>query len=197
MRSFHVDPLGSHVFHPDCLQPWLKVNGSCPVWYVLHLLFKLYSLFRSRFSLVPDEDDPTRSRQRNTNQNQGGPPTVTGLLQRLWGQNGTASTRNPTSPTDGLQSTSPAPSQPPQHIVSSSPSRTPTTNGPPVDESTNSLGPSEQVGQQTSSFHTDIPDDYRDRHRRREAEQARHPQCVCPSKHKMRTSLQVQTDLPN
>ncbi|KAI8083178.1 uncharacterized protein BX664DRAFT_267396, partial [Halteromyces radiatus] len=23
-----------HLFHDDCIKPWLKVNGTCPVWYV-------------------------------------------------------------------------------------------------------------------------------------------------------------------
>lgn len=22
-----------HTFHPDCLVPWLKTNGSCPTWW--------------------------------------------------------------------------------------------------------------------------------------------------------------------
>ncbi|KAI9301171.1 hypothetical protein BJ944DRAFT_169564, partial [Cunninghamella echinulata] len=21
-----------HIFHDDCIKPWLKVNGTCPVW---------------------------------------------------------------------------------------------------------------------------------------------------------------------
>ncbi|KAI9310950.1 hypothetical protein BX666DRAFT_1868669 [Dichotomocladium elegans] len=22
----------AHLFHPDCIKPWLKMNGTCPVW---------------------------------------------------------------------------------------------------------------------------------------------------------------------
>ena len=142
------------------------------------LLFKLYLPFQSRFSLVPDEDNPSRPTQTTTPQNQGGGlPAVTGLLQRLWGQNGTVSTSNPTSPTDGLQAPSSATVQPSQHTASSSSLHTTSRpNGLPMDESPIGPGTSEQVEEQTSSFHTDIPDDYRERHRRREAERARHPQ---------------------
>ncbi|OCF37961.1 hypothetical protein I316_00185 [Kwoniella heveanensis BCC8398] len=86
----------AHIFHPDCLVPWLKTNGSCPV---------------CRFSLVPEEEDRARSsgpgQAPSTSQNQQsqsppaaaetGQSTMTSILNRLFGQSG--ATSNPTSPT--------------------------------------------------------------------------------------------------
>jgi E3 ubiquitin-protein ligase RNF115/126 len=53
------------VFHPDCIQPWLKVNGSCPVWSVTQNS-SCGVLMISRFSLVPDEANEAPSDQAQT-----------------------------------------------------------------------------------------------------------------------------------
>ncbi|ODO06723.1 hypothetical protein I350_04082 [Cryptococcus amylolentus CBS 6273] len=44
-----------HTFHDDCLVPWLKQNGTCPVWQVSVL----------RFSLVSEEDREAHRRRNN------------------------------------------------------------------------------------------------------------------------------------
>ena len=48
-----------HYFHGDCIEPWLKSSGTCPVWFVLppspfpHVLTSLHS----RFAIVPQPGD--------------------------------------------------------------------------------------------------------------------------------------------
>lgn len=87
-----------HIFHPDCLIPWLEVNGSCPV---------------CRFSLVPEDGNRPTAAAAGSSTNPGsaaaapadGAP-VTGpggifnnILNRLWGQAGAATAEgNPNNP---------------------------------------------------------------------------------------------------
>ncbi|KAL1407366.1 hypothetical protein Q8F55_006788 [Vanrija albida] len=85
-----------HIFHPDCLVPWLEVNGSCPV---------------CRASLVSEEDGNQPAASSSTapgsaasGPSEGAPVTGPGgvfnsILHRLWGQAGAASADgNPNSP---------------------------------------------------------------------------------------------------
>ncbi|WVR07511.1 hypothetical protein IAU60_004553 [Kwoniella sp. DSM 27419] len=96
----------AHIFHPDCLVPWLKTNGSCPV---------------CRFSLVPEEANrsqpPTNTAaqtraeanqesQGEGTQAEGGQSIITSVLNRLFGQSG-AATSNPTSPSEAEPAHSP------------------------------------------------------------------------------------------
>nr|XP_019044725.1 hypothetical protein I302_06638 [Kwoniella bestiolae CBS 10118]OCF23655.1 hypothetical protein I302_06638 [Kwoniella bestiolae CBS 10118] len=167
----------AHIFHPDCLVPWLKQNGSCPV---------------CRFSLVPEEENRSR-RSENTGTAQanqeGGQSTMTNILNRLFGQAG-GTTSNPTSPTDnesnpftfgsaGEAARSPAPqasessaAQADQAPAAGStnddraedpPSPTLPASGQPAAQ--DSQSPSEQ---DRPSMSTAIPEDYRARHRERE-----------------------------
>ncbi|WVF72832.1 hypothetical protein IAT40_007650 [Kwoniella sp. CBS 6097] len=179
----------AHIFHPDCLVPWLKTNGSCPV---------------CRFSLVPEEEDRARSSQSGQTSSaqpqappatEAGQSTMTSILNRLFGQSGVTS--NPTSPTatehahtpfgtageavQGESSGSTA-SLPAQHTQAqeSAPWRDPSP--PPYHSdfgamtSPRSETPPAASGQPTTSetreepstLSSNIPEDYRARHRERE-----------------------------
>ncbi|WWC93814.1 hypothetical protein V866_000650 [Kwoniella sp. B9012] len=183
----------AHIFHPDCLVPWLKQNGSCPV---------------CRFSLVPEEEDRTRRSQGQgqgqgqgsgtaQNNQEGGQTTMTSILNRLFGQAG-GTTSNPTSPTDNetnhftfgsagqaAQSSTPGAatssnSAPASNSVTGAdqPSTAATGNSaqsqdPPSPTLPTSGQPVTQDSQQTSdqdrpSLSSAIPEDYRARHRERE-----------------------------
>lgn len=185
-----------HVFHPDCLQPWLKTNGSCPV---------------CRFSLVPDEANVT-SRPPTSNaaspsspssqesaaspppgrvdqpaQTQG-QPLFTSILNRLWGQSGA-----PTSPSgEGGPATSPsihgqgatshaaqAFSQFGRQPNTSMPGRyDPPTGAPPSHPSNQAQSGQPDLSDDppVPSLSTAIPEDYRERHRQRERERERRQQ---------------------
>ncbi|EIW68167.1 hypothetical protein TREMEDRAFT_63337 [Tremella mesenterica DSM 1558] len=111
-----------HIFHPDCLQPWLKVNGSCPV---------------CRFSLVPDEvNHPESSTAPNVTQQpqQNAGTAITNMLNRLWGQSGTTSpTSPPTSGPSRQPDNLPNPSNPPN--ISNPPSQANPTPDPATSNS--------------------------------------------------------------
>ncbi|WWD19087.1 hypothetical protein CI109_103545 [Kwoniella shandongensis] len=183
----------AHVFHPDCLQPWLKVNGSCPV---------------CRFSLVPEDADRQTQSQASNTQGQtsqqpnqtpsevggGAASAVTSILNRLFGQSGTTS--NPTSPgvtepqqtpfgsvreqaqeyqPQGQASTSTSQTQAPSHAQRQA--TTQSGDQPPststhrtgANESPSALPTSGQVADPIQpSLSTAIPEDYRARHRERE-----------------------------
>lgn len=169
----------AHIFHPDCLKPWLQVNGSCPV---------------CRFSLVPQEPDqaprpndnatPSQSttgahtRAQGQGQQPAGPAdlaegqsTMTSILNRLFGQSGSAS--NPTSPgvTEPLHSpfgglfTADQPSESNTRSEENSTLPSGTTN-----TDTNTAQTSGQVEDQ-ERIPNSIPEDYRARHRERERQQ--------------------------
>jgi len=186
-----------HVCHPDCLQPWLRINGSCPV---------------CRFSLVPDQNDSSSSpAAQNQEQGQGQgqqasepegtQSTITNILNRLWGQAGTNSA--PPSPTVEMRSpplgatqaptTSPeqvlnlpaadatsgsqapgAPAAPgqPDEPLQRAPSAAPSTPAPaPTEPEGRASGQASDPSATTAQrLPTAIPDDYRERHRRRERE---------------------------
>ncbi|KAK8854767.1 hypothetical protein IAR55_003506 [Kwoniella newhampshirensis] len=169
----------SHIFHPDCLQPWLKVNGSCPV---------------CRFSLVPENDDRQRQPRPSNTPGQpqtpaqtgsgGGPASaVTSILNRLFGQSGTTS--NPTSPGVTEPAQTPFGSIPEQVSVGTSSSsqaqsqmQSQSTSAPTQDSSeqnasvvhnTDALPISGQAANPVQPpMSTVIPEDYRARHRERE-----------------------------
>jgi len=99
-----------HIFHPDCLTPWLKSNGSCPV---------------CRYSLVPAEGNAAPSPQAQATQATQGENAATqetphrgpmataqdflsnsfNMLNRLWGQAGAASSGNSGTATPGGNNT--------------------------------------------------------------------------------------------
>ncbi|WWC63333.1 uncharacterized protein I303_105933 [Kwoniella dejecticola CBS 10117] len=175
----------AHIFHPDCLVPWLKQNGSCPV---------------CRFSLVPEGED--RSRRSNApasepgappgaeaNSQEGGQSTMTSILNRLFGQAG-GTTSNPTSPTGeqpvhtpfgvageaaARSPSSSAAQQPPTTGQASIPGSMPNTSQP----TSHSAGAERQNASDDPpsptlpasgqpSISTAIPEEYRARHRERE-----------------------------
>ncbi|ORX38490.1 hypothetical protein BD324DRAFT_680220 [Kockovaella imperatae] len=139
-----------HIFHPDCVDPWLKVNGSCPV---------------CRFSLVPDESNgPPRTTGTDTDS----PDTetrdpqqgsyVSNVLRRLWGQTGTNS--DPSSPT-----TEDPPDAAGEATAVTTSGRVPSESPPPA-----SAAPQAASGEPVVRLSTDIPAEYTERHRRRERE---------------------------
>ncbi|WWC71536.1 uncharacterized protein I206_105494 [Kwoniella pini CBS 10737] len=185
----------AHIFHPDCLIPWLKQNGSCPV---------------CRFSLVPEEEDRARRSaappQSNTTSaegtansaQEGSQSTMTSILNRLFGQAG-GTTSNPTSPTGeesnhlpfgaAGEATRPAPSTTAVQAASSgdvSRPRSVPDGMPPTDQSGQQSGSSSRQHNNEDppsptlpasgqpSLSTAIPEDYRARHRERERQRQQH-----------------------
>ncbi|KAK1927145.1 hypothetical protein DB88DRAFT_543629 [Papiliotrema laurentii] len=167
----------THIFHPDCLEPWLRTNGSCPV---------------CRFSLVPEEDantgnttntasDPSQQSESQAPQppasgdsTSGGSSIMTNVLRRLWGQSGTS---NPSTPAADAHPTNPF--SPP----SSAPATPPAPGTPPVtaphsglDRPLASRHASDQNNVPPLYPATDIPEDYRQRHRDREEQLRREQQ---------------------
>jgi len=148
-----------HIFHPDCLQPWLKTNGSCPV---------------CRFSLVPDESDRTERPAGSGDHPTGGPSMITNALQRLFGQSG-ASVSTPASPSHEAQSPGFSTTSDPMansvenvHNHSSCTTTVPEPrDGNVSDQSVRPDG--------VSDISASIPEDYREMHRRREREQQERP----------------------
>ena len=153
-----------HIFHPDCLTPWLQQNGSCPV---------------CRFSLVSDPGNAPASAASDP----AAPPTqpatsdapaadtadqpesfFTSILNRLWGQGGEA--RSPTTETAPAASASAQSTAHSGHETSAGTGDRPPSASAP----TASDDPPDPILQNTSSA---IPDDYRERHRQREREQER------------------------
>lgn len=132
-----------HIFHPDCLQPWLKTNGSCPV---------------CRFSLVPDE----ANRPAAPPTEEQGQPLLTNILNRLWGQGGAT-----------IQGDAPPPLEPATDASSNPPPPTaqPTSSSAPTQASTHSTSADSAEDDPpvpVPGLSSAIPDDYRERHRRRE-----------------------------
>ncbi|ORY35545.1 hypothetical protein BCR39DRAFT_555693 [Naematelia encephala] len=160
----------AHVFHPDCLQPWLKINGSCPV---------------CRFSLVPEDGNRQNPQATQAQAPSGGLTSVTDILQRLWGQGGAPS--NPTSPTTeqappvnltSQLSTSvpppPAPQpSPPPAVQPQSAADTPASTSEGQTEGTPTSGAPVEVDLEGPMLSSAIPADYRERHRQRELERER------------------------
>lgn len=183
----HSDISNSHIFHPDCLQPWLKTNGSCPV---------------CRFSLVP-EDAQNRSASGqpspqatattsaadpagDTAGQAQGQPIFTNILNRLWGQSGAQTSpvtettppvvsgsgpaqmsgSNPTSTAlddpDRIHRPATSPLSPGQHFQ-------PPPFPPPSTHSSSADAEADDPAVPTLS--SGIPDDYRERHRQRERDQ--------------------------
>ncbi|WVR00031.1 hypothetical protein IAU59_007173 [Kwoniella sp. CBS 9459] len=180
----------AHIFHPDCLVPWLKTNGSCPV---------------CRFSLVPEEEErgrspsqpgqPSSSSTQDQQRSQSPPAaaeagqsTMTSILNRLFGQSGASS--NPTSPTatehahtpfgaagEAVQGGSTAassarepvpfrdPSPPPYHSDFGA-MTSPRSESPPV--ASGRQATTGDTREEQSNLSSNIPEDYRARHRERE-----------------------------
>ncbi|GFZ49583.1 hypothetical protein JCM24511_07703 [Saitozyma sp. JCM 24511] len=174
----------AHIFHVDCLQPWLKVNGSCPV---------------CRFSLVPAEgNEPSRrsgtGAQTTQRDNQGGQSTLTNILNRLWGQGGASS--NPTSPGEDHATSHPPfavpagsstapPSHPGDLLHGTPPPQLQTAispTSPRVSTSPAATGNDVASGEPAehapdppeAAIPSVIPEEYRARHRQREREQHQH-----------------------
>ncbi|KAL7422499.1 hypothetical protein Q5752_003147 [Cryptotrichosporon argae] len=172
----------SHIFHPECLQPWLKVNGSCPV---------------CRFSLVPHDDQaPAPAPTPATAAPQAGPSqpalsapnatpaspstpgaqdTITSILSRLWGPSGALSpaesSQNPLSPRDQMPNPLDAAGPSAQ---TSSVSRAEATTGSTAAAS--GAPAATRSDPPTPDLSSAIPEDYRRRHAERERQQHLHEQ---------------------
>lgn len=94
----------NHIFHPDCIKPWLKINGTCPVWYVppcCHLtpILILYHGSRKVIDGSKDHQDSNGNSSNNNNTTAGGRASTTtntisalfDTTRRLFGH-GTSST---------------------------------------------------------------------------------------------------------
>jgi hypothetical protein len=129
----------------------------------------------SRFSLVPAEGnrapEETGAPSNAVPGQPGNNSVITGVLQRLFGQSGTTST--PTSPTRELASPGlTAIADPMNRQAETSTTANPHPVIPPL-PSTQSSG---QTTQMEPRIPNSIPDDYRERHRRREREQQGYPE---------------------
>lgn len=126
--------------------------------------------FLSRFSLIPAEGNPPAAQAQQADASGTGIPSITNILQRLWGQSGTASP--PTSPGVDPQSPPILSSTFPSGLSQSAPVE-PSRPTEPVQASSTTV-PSQQSptsGQQAevnTNVSSGIPDDYRERHRQRE-----------------------------
>lgn len=178
-----------HIFHPDCIQPWLRVNGSCPV---------------CRFSLVPDEanrqSNTTGGTSTSNGSSEGGIAAgVSGFIRGLFGgattntnetsnpnntnppppttttslnpPSTTTNNSNPSMPTSNDRNATAGPSSPSRPTSrnrdqrnSASPIRTTESSSTPI--------PSSGAGEErpSATYSNAIPDDYRERHQRRERE---------------------------